>query len=150
MAINLTGLLDEMQSHAAASGHFERINRHEPKNAPDGNLTAAIWVQSVTPTRSGLASTTVVVTFTIRLYQGMLMEPQDMIDPNLIAAADDLMAAFSGDFELGGTVRNVDLLGESGAALSFAAGYLNASGTLYRVLDVIVPVIINDVWSQSA
>jgi hypothetical protein len=149
VALELTALLDAMESHAATSGHFERINRHEPKNAPDGDLTAAMWVQGVRPIRSGLSTTTVLVTFMIRLYQGMLSEPQDSIDPRLLKAADDVMSLYSGDFTLDGLVRNVDLLGEYSDGMSGQAGYLNLSGTLYRVFDITVPLVVNDLWEQA-
>src|SRR5688572_20263375 len=129
MTISFTALLDQMESHAAASGHFERVGRHEPKNPPDGNLTAAMWIQGVTPFRSGLASTSVVLTFMLRIYAGMLTEPQDEIDPRVFDAAADLFERFTGDFTLGGEVRNVDLLGEAGTPLSGAAGYLNLGNT---------------------
>jgi hypothetical protein len=79
----------------------------------------------------------------------MVQEPQDAIDPGVAAAVDALMAAYSGDFEFGSNVRNVDLLGSAGVPLAAEAGYLNVSGTMYRVMTITLPLIINDLWSQS-
>jgi hypothetical protein len=55
----------------------------------------------------------------------MAQEPQDAIDPNLTDALSALIAAYSGDFDLGGPVRDVDLLGAISPGLSARAGYIN-------------------------
>jgi hypothetical protein len=60
------------------------------------------------------------------------------------------MAAYSGDFELGGNVRNVDLLGQASEGLTAQAGYLEQDGKLYRVMTINLPLIVNDVWNQVA
>lgn len=150
MTLNISGILDGVVSHAMALGMFERVNQHEPKNNPGLGLTCAVWVDRIgpAPTGSGLQSTTALLVFSVRVYTSMLAEPQDMIDPNITAAVDALMAAYSGDFDLGGTVRNVDLLGQAGTPLSAQAGYLNLDGKLYRVMTITLPVVVNDVWDQ--
>lgn len=149
--IDLVGILDKIQSHAAATGMFERVNTHEPKNAPGNGLTVAIWVDTISPVpaHSGLSVTTGRVAFAIRIYSAMLQEPQDMIDPNLVAAVDTLMGLYSGDFTLGDSVRNVDLLGQAGSPMSAQAGYLEQDRKLFRVMTINVPVIINDIWEQA-
>lgn len=149
MALNAGAILDAVVSHALASGQFERVNQHEPKNAPGNGLTAAVWVETIAPVRSsGLAATSAVVTLNVRLYVSMLAEPQDAIDPNIVAAVDALMTAYSGDFELGGLVQAVDLLGMAGVPMSARAGYLDQDGKLFRVMTITLPLIVNDVWEQ--
>lgn len=152
MAIGIQALIDAAASHASASGHFERVQGHEPKSAPGNGLHCAVWVQDIgpVPLGSGLASTTARVVLMVRLYANMLREPQDGIDPALVGATDALLAAYSGDFDLGGNVRNVDLLGAHGEPLSAKAGYLNQDNRLYRVIDIVLPLIVNDVWDQGA
>ncbi|HEY5986048.1 MAG TPA: hypothetical protein VIV12_06625 [Streptosporangiaceae bacterium] len=152
MTIGLPAILDAVVSHAAASGHFDRIGRHEPKSAPGTGLSAAIWVDRVSPLpgASGLAQTSALVVLNIRVYTNMLADPPDDIDPSLMSAVDGLMTAYSGDFDLGGTVRNVDLLGAYSAGLSAQAGYLEQDGRLYRVMTVTLPLVVSDVWSQNA
>lgn len=151
MSLNATGILAAVVSHAQAIGHLEQVNQHEPKSAPQGLLTGAVWVQEVAPVAaaSSLDSTTVAVVLTIRIYKNMLSEPQDAIDPDVLGAADALCAAYSGDFELGGLVRNVDLLGAHTQGLRVRAGYLPQDGRLFRVMDIGLPLIVNDLWSQS-
>lgn len=151
--MNVSGILDGIVSHALATGLFERVNTHEPKSAPTGGgLTAAVWAQRIgpVPQGSGLTATTGLVTFTLRIYSNMLAEPQDAIDPEILAAVDTLMTAYSGDFDLGGTVRDVDLLGETGTGLSMQAGYINQDNRLFRVVDLTIPCVINDLWGQAA
>lgn len=150
MALDTKAILDAVVSHALASGHFERVNQHEPKSAPGNGLSAAVWVDRVGPARgSGLAMTSALLVLNVRLYTSMLSEPQDAIDPNLMAAHDALMTAYSGAFTLGGLVRSVDLLGAAGTPLSSQAGYLNQDSKLFRVITITLPVIVNDCWEQA-
>lgn len=152
LSLNTNNILNAIVSHAMAAGVFDRVNTHEPKNAPGHGLTVAIWADSIDPVSaaSGLSVTAARIVFNLRIYSNMLQEPQDAIDPNIIDAVDVLFTAYSGDFELGGSVRNIDLLGQFGSSLSAQAGYINQDGTLYRVMTITVPVIINDAWSQAA
>jgi hypothetical protein len=152
MGVGLGGLLVAVENHQRSIGFFDHVAKHEPKAAPQQGLTAATWVQDVRPVqaRSGLAATSARVELTTRIYKNMLAEPQDDIDTVAYTAADTLMGAYSGDFELGGVVANVDLLGAHGEPLRARAGYLNQSGSLYRVFDILTPLILNDVWAQAA
>lgn len=152
MPLNAVALFDAMESHALATGLFERVNGHEPKSAPGNGLTAAVWSEEITavPEGSGLAATTGLVVFFLRIFQNMLMEPQDAIDPMVLGAVDALFDRYSGDFTLGGLIRNVDLLGSTGTYLSARAGYVNIDKRLFRTMTVTIPLIINDIWSQSA
>lgn len=152
MALDIDSLLDAVVSHAMASGYFELVNGHEPKNAPGDGLTAAVWVDDIRPalSSSGLASSSALVVFNVRLYSGMLQEPQDAIDPNLVKAMNALFMAYAGDFELGGNARMVDLRGAEGVFLQAKAGYLNQDQKLYRVFTITLPVIVNDAWDEAA
>lgn len=153
MSLNVTGVLNGVISHAMALGLFEQVNGYEPKAAPtSGGLTCAVWADRIDPVAavSGLAATSARVVFNLRIYSSMLQQPMDAIDPNIVAALDTLMNAYSGDFDLGGTVRNVDLLGAHGVGLSAQAGYINQDGKLFRVVTLTLPVVISDVWSQAA
>lgn len=148
--LDLDPIQNALVSHAAASGYFARVNEHEPKNAPGSGLTAALWAQNIRPYKSGLKSTTVRVEWRLRLYTNMLMQPPDRIDPNLLKATTYLIAAYSIGFTLGGLVRQVDLLGEAGNPLAAQAGYLPIDNKMYRIMDITLPVIINDAFTQGA
>lgn len=153
MSLNLTGITDALASHALASGHFDAVNAHEPKSAPDSSgLTAAAWVQDIAPASgaSGLTVTTIRLEMLVRVYTSMTTDPPDMIDPAMVGAVDALLEAYSGDFTLGGLIRNVDLLGRHGRPLSARAGYLELDHVVLRVMDITVPVIVNNVYSQAS
>lgn len=151
MSLDAQGILSAVVSHAMALGLFEQVNGSEPASAPGNGLTAAVWVDSIGPAagQSGLASTTVRLVLNVRIYAPMVQQPPDAIDPNMLAAVDALMAAYSGDFTLGGAVRDVDLMGVSGTPLGARAGYLEQDGGLYRVYTITLPITVNDLWVQS-
>lgn len=152
MALDIRTILAAVETHALQSGYFQAVNGHEPKSAPQNGLTCAIWVEQIGPARgaSGLNSTSARLALFVRLYTPMLTQPEDAIDPDLMTALDALMAAYSGDFTLGGLVRDVDLLGRHGDPLSARAGYLTTSGAEYRVMTITLPLVVNDLWSQAA
>lgn len=152
MTVDTAALVSGVVSHAAASGHFEKVNGHEPKNAPGKGVTAAVWVQRLTPIalQSGLATTSALLVINLRIYTNMIQEPQDAIDPRVVAAADALMTAYSGNFTLGGLVADVDLLGRHGTALAAEAGYLNQDNKIFRVMTLTIPLVLNNVWEQVA
>jgi hypothetical protein len=147
-------VFDKILSYAQATGRFDSVNGHEPKSAPTPGtaIYAAMWVQSIGPVRSsGLAATSGLLLMNLRVYQSFLSEPFDMIDPNVLSAVTDIMGALSGDFDFDGAsgVRYVDLLGSSGSALSATAGYVEVDRKMYRVMTILVPVIINDMFGQA-
>lgn len=132
------------------SGYFEKVNKHEPKRKPGKGLTAAIWLQAINPVAlaSGLAATSAQLIFIARIYSNMLKEPQDMIDPELMRATSNLMRRYHTGFTFNGLIRNIDLLGTFGQALAANAGYLEQDSTMFRVMDITIPCIVNDVWVQ--
>lgn len=149
--IGISALIDAITSHASASGYFDSVNGHEPKSAPGDGLTYAVWVAEVGPARSsGLASTSARVVLTGRIYKPFLSIPADSIDPDMINALDNLLEAYSGDFTLSANARHIDLQGSDGAPLSARAGYQSIDRTVYRVIDITIPIIINDAWIQEA
>lgn len=148
----LDPIFDAVVSALQRLGYFDKVNEHEPKNAPGYGLTAAVWLQQLRPVRSsGLNKTSGVVIFNVRLYTNMLQEPEDLIDRNMIKATSRIMREFHDDYDFGlhPTVRNVDVFGEEGFPLSAQAGYIDIDGKLFRVMTINVPVICNDVWPQS-
>ena len=145
-------LFDKVTSHAASLGLFDsQVGTHEPKNAPGNGLWCAIWVQDIGPVMSsGLSATSGRVILQIRIGSNMLAEPQDSIDPNILSAVTVLLGEYVGHFSLGGTVRAIDLRGMEGTPMSARAGYLPIDNRLFRVMDIILPVIVNDMWTEAA
>ncbi len=144
-------IFDAVESHALASGLFDRVNTSEPTAAPGSNLSCGIWVEHVGPAGSGLAATSAPPALSARPYTAMFAAPLDLIDPNLTAACFTMMEAYTGDFGLSvvSSVRAVDLLGHYGTGLESRAGYLNMDGKMFRVLTISLPIICNDLWTQT-
>jgi hypothetical protein len=147
-------IFDALVSDVQASGYFDRVNTHEPKRKPGRGLTAAVWCQGIESVgaASGLSVTSARLVFIVRLYSNMLKEPQDYIDPELLRATSSVMRRYHDDYDFSGygveNVRNIDLLGAHGQGLSATAGYLEMDSGMFRVMDIFVPVIVNDVWQQ--
>lgn len=139
-------------SHAQSLGLFGQVLGHEPVSAPGSGLMYAMWVGSVRPipARSGLDSVSARLELRGRVFLPADTEPMDDVDVQVTGAVSALMGAYCGDFTLGGTVANVDLLGAHGAGLSAEVGYTSfAGGTTYRVATLTVPLIINDAWTEA-
>lgn len=151
MALDIDTLMSRVTSHAQTLGVFRKVNGHEPKSAPGNGVTAAVWVQGVDPIESsGLDSTSVRIGLMWRLYTPMIQEAPDAIDPSAVKALDRLCAAYTGAFTLGGMVRQVDVRGAYGEPMQARAGYLNQDGRMFRVMDVTLPLIVNDLWTEEA
>lgn len=146
-----TNIVTALEDHATQLGVFESVNGHEPVGAPASGVTAGLWLSAGRPAsrQSGLASTTMLLLVTVRFYVPAAQQPYDSVDPALYTALAALMAAYSGDFDLGGLVKEIDLLGQSGAALSFTTGWVDFDGAKFRIADLTVPLIINDVFDQA-
>ncbi len=152
MAIDFIGLRGNVLDGLAATGLFANVVGHEPKAAPvrDG-LTAAIWNAEVSPIQSsGLAALSMLVELQVRIFTSMLGEPQDAIDPAVMDAADKLMAYLASEFTMGSTARYIDLLGSDSEGLRCQTGYLTQDSTPFRVMDVFVPILINDAYTLTA
>lgn len=151
MAVDTQAIVDALASHAAASGHFERVNGAEVITSPGKGLTAAVWVDRIgpAPEHSGLAATSVRLALNVRIYASSIQQPRDAIDPRVMAATDALMAAYSGNFTLGGLISYVDLLGAHGQPLQAVAGHTDIQGAPYRVMTITAPAIISDAWIQE-
>lgn len=143
--------VDNVASHAASLGIFRQVSFHEPKSPPGSGLRYSVWVQLMEPIgpASGLAIGSGYVVVTGRIYSNMLQKPEDDIDPAILRVATTLIKAYAGDFNFGGTARNVDVFGMYGEKLRARAGYVTVGGGMYRVMDITLPVIFNDMWDLT-
>jgi hypothetical protein len=152
--LDIDAILDPVVSHALASGFFERVNAFEATDPPGNGLTCGVWVDDIQTAASGLASTSALLIFNVRLYASMLSDPPDAIDPAMTRAASGLIGAYAGDFTLGGVVMAVDLRGMTGVPLRARAGYLpmgtGPDRVDYRVITITLPLIVSDVWDEVA
>lgn len=147
---DFAAILANVTDHAMSTGYFETVNFHEPKNAPGNGLNLAAWIDYIGPFLSGLKSTSGLLVINCRVYSSMFQQPYDAIDPNLLDAVQNLIGAYTGNFGWTADVRNLDVLGQSGRKLEAQAGYIPIDNKMMRAMTITVPLIINDIWSQTA
>lgn len=145
----VNAIIDRVVSPGMASGLFDSVPQAEPMSAPYDTMYA-VFVAGIGPARSGLDMTSVKITLTGRIHKRALAYPRDLIDPWLLTATATMMAAYSEDFELGGEARMIDLLGANGGgALAGRAGHITIDKTLFRIMDITIPIIVNDAFTQA-
>lgn len=151
MSLDSKAIRDAIISHAMATGLFERVNGHESENAPGNGLTCVVAVASLGPhvATSGLAVTSARLVFNVQVFNPMQQQPLDDVDITVLDATDALFAAYGGDFDLGGTVQAVDLLGRGGTPMGAVGGYIKQDNRTYRAMTITLPVIVTDVWDQE-
>lgn len=149
--VDVTSLTGALADHARSSGLISPMLEHEPLSSPGSGVSGAVWFLTAGPARgaSGLAATTALIVFQLRLYTPISAQPGDAIDPALTRALDWLMSAYHGDFTLTGAVREIDLLGQFGTPLSARSAYQTIGGDQYRVITITVPLVVNDAWQQA-
>lgn len=150
MALDINGILDVIVTHAQNSGYFSTVAQHESKKANTTGLTVGVWIERIDPIKSsGLNSVSARLELEMRVYSTTYMEPYDDIDTNLMEAVDALFTAYIGDFELGGEARHIDVFGAYGAPLGVRVGYYNSDGNEFRVFQIKIPIIVNDIWDEA-
>ncbi len=152
MALDAVSIIAAAESHAASLGVFETVVTSEPKNAPGNGVTCAIWLDQIgpVPAASGLVSVSARLVLMVRVMKPFLSQPYGRIDTDMLIAVDALMRSYSIGFTLGGLIRNVDVLGQFGAPLGGRAGYVQIDKSVYRLMDITLPMIINDLWDEVA
>jgi hypothetical protein len=152
VTLDFTPALKRIQSMVQATGLFTAgVVLHEPKNAPGKGLFCAMWLEEIgpVPSESGQNVTTGRVAFTVRVYLPMLTQPEERIDQKMGGAVGAIMGLLSGDIDLQDNVKYVDLLGATGTPLSAKGGYVTIDTTMFRIMDIVCPLIINDIWLQG-
>ena len=151
MSLNFTPALKRIESMILGLGLFTKVNLHEPKNAPGKGLVCVVFLDEIGPDLKGSGQnvTSGRVVFKARIFLPMLTSPEDMIDQNIGHAAGKVIEVLSGDIDLQDNVRYVDLLGATGTPLSAKGGYLTIGQTMFRIMDVTIPLIFNDIWAPG-
>tara|TARA_Y100000310_G_scaffold272301_1_gene287186 strand:+ start:118 stop:585 length:468 start_codon:yes stop_codon:yes gene_type:complete len=153
-AFKIRSTLVSMQSKLAAMGNVYHAQIGEPMKpfTPSGSskrVAAAVWMNDWNPTLT-LATSVEVFVVTVRLHVDALKFDEEQIELDLADTVNEFTTDVQQDFDLGATIRNVDIGGEMSEGMSTAWGRVTIAGEQYRVADVIVPMIVNDVATQAA
>jgi hypothetical protein len=145
-AAQARALFTAIQSMAQELGIFEGVDLHDPWSPPGSRLFCSINLGTIRPVlSSGLAAVSGQVALIIRIWSSAIQKPLDNIDPEVLAATCSLMGALAGGFTLGGTVRDVDVM-----AMSAQPAYVDFEGKPFRVVEISLPIVINDMFSEAA
>lgn len=146
-AAQAQALFNSVQSAMQSLALFQDVDTHEPENAPGVRLYGSLTLgpMRAEPAKSGLNSVSGSITLIIRVWSHAMQRPLDKIDPEVLATMAALMNVLSGEFTLGGTVRNVDLF-----SLVATPAWAEFQGAQYRVMEMPVPIIINDMFTEEA
>lgn len=153
MATDYLGITQNILTLISGSGYFRAVIDHEPRSAPtEEGLVCALIGISAEPTTSGMASVSMRVEVVVRVMLNGQAEPQGLIDPEVLGAADQIMGLMIANWRLplAAGVRQVDIFGEAGEKLRTVAGWTQIDQTQFRIADVFIPVLTNDSWDIGA
>lgn len=148
--IDAKAIMNALLSHGMECGVFSKVNGHEPKSAPSlaDQVNLALFTNTIRAASSGLASVSVRWEVSGRIFMNAFKEPADDLDPAIVSATSVYFSALTGDFSLGGLVRHIDIFGSDGEPLEATPGYMEQDNKVFRVMDLRIPIILNDVWDE--
>jgi len=153
MAFLIKDTLIKLQTHLVKGGYVKHSMIGEPKAIPaaSDDVVAAVYMQSVTVVRIMADGATVEShVVTIRLFRDMLGEPKEDTEILLAEASSKIAENILGEFDLGGTIRNVDAAGANGTPWSIQWGYVDLGGVMFRVADMTVPMVVDGSVTMAA
>ena len=150
---SILNLFANLKTQAETSGLFQRVLGHEPRSAPGGGFSYALWIASVTPIPGlgGLAATDGRVEIQARIYVPFLEKSEDQIETDLLRRVLQMIGFYSGEFTASSTIYAIDLQGMHGGPLEAGTfGYIDLGGTICRIAELTIPVLIDNLWTQAA
>lgn len=156
MALNSTALQSWLISHAVATVEVATpVLDYEPKSKIDystaaGKPVAAGWLGPVrvAPGHGGLNATSARVGWILRLHLNAFATDQGATERVMLDAADALMDAYFGDFEISGQDASFDPKGAYGEAVTLDHGYLDIDKQLSRVCTIALGVVVSNAWVE--
>ena len=153
MAFNIKATLDAIASHISRSGYASDVRIGEPVSPPDATdkVHAAIYMNSATVVGLTLSNTIEVHLVTVRLYRRAAFGQGDdagQVEETMALAVSQISSNLIGEFDLGGTARNIDVGGQYGQSIGAAWGYVQLGNTMFRTVDLSVPLVVDDSATQ--
>lgn len=135
-----------IESYLLKTGFFTGgVQLGEPSQAPQGTgLFAAITVRSIKPAHISLVQVSQLYVLDVMMYRNMLAEPTAETEQSLALAVQQVASNLLGDFDIGGTIRNVDPGGIYGQPLQVTWGHVSLGGVMHRAATMRLPLIVND------
>ena len=144
MAFDPGPIMHELETQLSGSG-WQTGQIAEPMSPPAERLGAVIF-DGVEMSEIALAVGSGLVKFIVRLYYQHFEEPLEGTEKDIATACLQLISDISGKYRLGdNSVRNVVPL-----ALNVRAGFQTVGQTTYRLADLSVHVLVNDIATWAA
>lgn len=155
MAFNIKATLDAIASHIATTGYVSEVRVGEPSSPPDAidRMHAAIYMASANVVELTLSTTIEQHVVTVRLYRRAAFGQGDdagVVEAEIALAVAQITSNLVGEFDLGATMRNIDIGGQYGQSLSATFGYVSLGTTMFRTVDITVPLIVDGSATQAA
>ena len=138
MAIKTRAVMLNLQSKLLATGRFKAVTIGEPTRAPESPHAAVLMSRYEHPTTT-LSGTIERRTLMIRIYIKAFQEPTADVEYLLDDLVTETMEDIFEDYDLGGNVRAVEP-----TLVTATSGYQQVDDTTFRLVDISVPVIIDD------
>ena len=152
MAFAVKDTLERLQTYLAASGYVPDHAIGEPTRPLQvgaDHLAGRVFMRDANVVGVMANGDTVEVhTAIIRLYQLAFGEDAEAPEFRLAEATSEIVADFIGEYDLGGTIRRVDMAGEYGDGVGAVWGDVELGVTRegavrYRIVDINVPLIVD-------
>ncbi len=131
--------------------YFSRVELGEPKSAPvDAGIVVYFWMESIQVVALTLDKTIEVYTLTVRVHSGLFQEPVADIETDMQEAVSKADEALFANFTLDNKVRHIDVAGIYGTGYRVDWGHADIGGTLYRVADITLPLLVDDSAALAA
>ena len=147
MAFEIGNTLHAVESYVQNLGLFQTVQIGEPKQPLGQGIHAAIFMQTVSISTVYVGGDTrenhIVQ---VRIYKDMLAEqtdPQNNLESELASAVSKLMSNLLGDTDLESSIMSIDAAGMDGTQMRVDYGYIDVGGSMYRIADITVPLIVN-------
>ena len=147
-SFNVKTTLERVDGYLAASGYFRagHMIGHPKKPIPaqGAELFAAAYMMSASVVALTLSTTIELHVIGIRVFRNFLTEPVSGIHFQLADAVSQIENDLVGEYDLGANIRNIDVGGQYGQPLRADWGTLDLGGMMYDVVDITVPLIVDD------
>ena len=155
MAFNIKATHDAISSHIARTGYVNDVRIGEPVSPPDAieKMHAAIYMASAGVVSLTLSTTIEVHSVVVRLYRRAAFGQGDdagQVEAEMALAVSQVTSNLVGEFDLGSTMRNIDIAGQYGQSLSATWGYITIGNTVFRTVDLTVPLVVDESATQAA
>ena len=90
---------------------------------------------------------------TVRLYRRAAFGQGDdagQVEAEMALAVSQISSNLIGEFDLGATMRAIDIAGQYGQAFNAQYGYVSIGTTMFRTVDITVPLIVDGSATQAA